>query len=132
MSASHFALFPVSLHLIGALSVFSLILFLWIRSTPNALPLPPGPPSLPVIGNVLDMPKTDTAQVFKEWSNLYGSRILTINYDLWLTYSTGDVIYLYLPGQNVLVLNSARSAMDLLGRRSRIYSSRPTSVMNDL
>lgn len=72
MSASLFVLFPVSLHLLGALGVVSLILFLWLRSTRNAL-LPPGPPPLPVIGNVLDMPKTDTAQVFKEWSKLYGS-----------------------------------------------------------
>ena len=40
-----------------------------------ALPYPPGPPGLPVIGNALDIPKTAMQQYkqFTEWNDKYGA-----------------------------------------------------------
>ena len=47
-----------------------------------------------------------------------------------IIYSTlGDVIYLNVLGQPVLVLESGRAALDLFDKRSNIYSDRPHLVM---
>lgn len=37
-----------------------------------------------------------------------------------------------IPNQHIVVLNSMDVAMDLLDKRSDVYSDRPYSVMNDL
>jgi hypothetical protein len=42
---------------------------------------------------------------------------------------TGDVIYLNALGKQVVVLNSAQAAVDLLDKRSSNYSDRPRFVM---
>lgn len=34
----------------------------------NRLPLPPGPRGLPLIGNLLDMPKSSEWKVYHKWS----------------------------------------------------------------
>ena len=44
----------------------------------------------------------------------------------------GDVFYLDIPTQPVLVLNSAQAVFDLLEKRSEIYSDRPLIVMDEL
>ena len=47
-----------------------------------------------------------------------------------IVYSTlGDVIYLNVLGQPVLVLESGRATLDLFDKRSNIYSDRPHLVM---
>ena len=42
----------------------------------NVLPLPPGPPRLPIIGNALDMPKEDTPEKLRQLSAKYGEFVL--------------------------------------------------------
>ncbi|KAF7359633.1 Cytochrome P450 [Mycena venus] len=70
--------------------------------------LPPGPPRELFIGNLRQMPKEKTPLVFHEWARKYG-----------------DVLYLELPGQSIVVLDSLQAAEDLLDKRSVIYSDRP-------
>ena len=41
----------------------------------------------------------------------------------------GDLIYLNVAGQPIVILNSHKVAGDLLDRRSRIYSDRPRSIV---
>ncbi|VDC05155.1 unnamed protein product [Peniophora sp. CBMAI 1063] len=79
-----------------------------------ALPYPPGPPGLPVIGNALDIPKTAMQQYkqFTEWDGKYGS-----------------IIHLSALGLHIVVLNDQQVARDLLDKRSAIYSDRPTMAM---
>jgi hypothetical protein len=36
--------------------------------------LPPGPPGLPVVGNILDIPKSRPWVKFAEWTDKYGER----------------------------------------------------------
>ncbi|TEB20463.1 hypothetical protein FA13DRAFT_212420 [Coprinellus micaceus] len=67
----------------------------------NGLPLPPGPPGLPIVGNALDIPREDFWWKYKEWSDEYGS----------------DVIYLNLFGSDVNVLNSLAACKELPGRK---------------
>lgn len=45
------------------------------RRKRTGLPLPPGPPGLPLIGNVLDFPTSDFARKFHELGIRYGGPI---------------------------------------------------------
>ena len=42
------------------------------RRDGSTLPLPPGPPRLPVIGNMLDMPKHNMHETFRDMCAKYG------------------------------------------------------------
>lgn len=45
----------------------------WIVHTrQRRMALPPGPPSLPIIGNVLQLPREKEWLVYNEWAKIYG------------------------------------------------------------
>ncbi|PMD33513.1 cytochrome P450 [Hyaloscypha variabilis F] len=69
---------------------------------------PPGPPTLPLIGNLHQMPMSDIHLKLQEWAKKYGS-----------------IYSLKLGGQTLVVLSSAGAVKDLLEKRSGIYSARP-------
>ncbi|KAK7045037.1 cytochrome P450 [Favolaschia claudopus] len=73
---------------------------------------PPGPRPLPLIGNLLQMPKDHDWKVFGKWSKIFG-----------------DCVYVRVLGQPIVILDSLTAAHELLGQRSAIYSSRPRLVM---
>ena len=78
---------------------------------------PPGPPRLPLLGNVLQMPRQMQFMRFSEWSQIYGmcsyhSMPFTTTNDL---ERAGHIFSLKILGQNVVVLNSHKAAIDLLG-----------------
>ncbi|KAJ3553129.1 hypothetical protein NM688_g3785 [Phlebia brevispora] len=75
--------------------------------------LPPGPKGVPFFGNVFDLPKSQEWLTYAEWSKQYGS----------------DIIYLNFVGTPVIVINSAKHATELFGKRSAIYSDRSRFVM---
>jgi len=77
-------------------------------------PLPPGPPRLPYIGNVLDMPKSHLWEKAATWKKKYG-----------------DIVYLENFGAPFVILNSYETTIDLLEKRSIKYSSRPLTTMVD-
>ncbi|KAF5346713.1 hypothetical protein D9756_010425 [Leucocoprinus leucothites] len=84
-----------------------------------SLPYPPGPKPLPLIGNLLDIPKVRFRgfEVFAEWSKVYSS----------------DILYLGVLGKNIVVLNSVDVANELCGERSATYSTRPhLTMLSDL
>ncbi|EMD39029.1 hypothetical protein CERSUDRAFT_133760 [Gelatoporia subvermispora B] len=76
------------------------------------LPLPPGPKRLPIIGNVLNIPTELHWRTYAHWAHKYG-----------------DVIYLEVFGQSMLILNSLKSVKDLFEKRSANNSDRPRSEM---
>ncbi|KAJ7256294.1 cytochrome P450 [Mycena rebaudengoi] len=81
------------------------------------LPLPPGPPKLPFIGNLLHMPRRFEWETYMEWSKRYDS----------------DIIHLTAVGTSIIVLSSAEAINDLLEKRSSIYSDRsPLPMVNEL
>jgi hypothetical protein len=47
-------------------------------------------------------------------------------------YGVGDVIYLRVLNRDVIVLNSAQVATDLLEKRGENYSQRPQNVIFDM
>ncbi|TCD63924.1 hypothetical protein EIP91_004771 [Steccherinum ochraceum] len=94
-----------------ALSV--LVIFkLKTSSTNHRLPLPPGPPRRWLVGNLLDLPLERPWETYKAWTDKYG-----------------DIVYFDFPSKPMIVIGSLKVARDLLDARSRIYSSRPESVM---
>ncbi|KAH9852971.1 CyP450 monooxygenase [Lenzites betulinus] len=90
---------------------FALIVFLALRKR-SRIPIPPGPPGLPLLGNALDIPVTQSWLVYRE-----------------LAYKYGDVMALQAFGQTVVVLSSLAAAEDLFDKRSGIYSDRPESTL---
>ncbi|KAH9058135.1 cytochrome P450 [Lactarius vividus] len=73
--------------------------------------LPPGPRSLPLLGNILQL-RSPQWLTFVKWSQQFG-----------------DVIYLNVMGQPIVVLNTQKAAADLLNRRAGIYSDRPRNIV---
>ncbi|KAJ7483475.1 cytochrome P450 [Mycena latifolia] len=72
------------------------------------LPLPPGPRKLPLVGNLFDVPSTFEWETYMEWSKTFHS----------------DILHLNIAGTSVIVLSSSDAAVDLLEKRSVIYSDR--------
>ncbi|TFK83547.1 cytochrome P450 [Polyporus arcularius HHB13444] len=78
-------------------------------------PLPPGPKPLPVLGNLLDIPKSIPWEAYRDLSSRYG-----------------DILFFRMLGQSLMVLGSAKAVFELLDKRSANYSDRPQSPMFDL
>jgi hypothetical protein len=91
--------------------LFGLAVVGWRISMRSATPapLPPGPPADPIIGHVRIVPTARAELYYQKCAKEYKS----------------DVIYLNFMGQPVVVLNSAQAAVDLMDKRSSIYSDRP-------
>ncbi|KAI0064830.1 cytochrome P450 [Artomyces pyxidatus] len=106
-------MFTVDLLAIAAFILF-LALFARRRKRQN-LPYPPGPRPLPVVGNLFDVPKESSWLAYTEWAKTYG-----------------EVISVRVFGQVIIILNSEKSARDLLEKRAAIYSSRPTIPFLDI
>ncbi|KAI1132521.1 cytochrome P450 [Nemania abortiva] len=74
---------------------------------------PPGPPTLPIIGNIHQIPKTKMHLQFEKWAKEYGP------------------VYSLVLGANVLIVLSSETAVsDLMDKRSGIYSSRPSLYLS--
>ncbi|KAJ3497709.1 hypothetical protein NLJ89_g10312 [Agrocybe chaxingu] len=101
------------------LDAIALLSFVWIlyyylsTRLRSRLPLPPGPKKLPVVGNLLDMPKR------LEWET----------YHAWCVEFESDIIHVDVAGTDVIVLDKYETAVDLLEKRSSIYSGRPRMPM---
>ncbi|OHF00998.1 cytochrome P450 [Colletotrichum orchidophilum] len=99
-----------------ALSVIGAFLaYLFIRprlqSSKSNINFPPGPPTIPFLGNLHQIPLTKPFLQFAEWNRTYGSHGL-------VGLSLG-------PGSKAVVLNTWQSVRDLLDQRGALYSSRP-------
>lgn len=108
-------------------------LYLFSKRTKPSHPYPPGPPQTVFLGNAREIPAVRKHLAFLEWAKKYG----TFHSNLSLSnetevYDIGDVLYVSVFGRPIIILNSAKSAIDLLDKRSAIYSSRPHSHMADV
>ncbi|KAG0699886.1 hypothetical protein DFH29DRAFT_1013253, partial [Suillus ampliporus] len=74
----------------------------------NPAPYPPGPPGWPLVGNVADMPHIKPWLTFAEWGKRYG-----------------DLSHIEILGQHIIVVNSVKTAIDMLDKKSAVYSDRP-------
>ncbi|KAG2358772.1 cytochrome P450 [Suillus spraguei] len=82
----------------------------------NPAPYPPGPHGWPLIGNIRDVPQIKPWLTFAEWGKEYGA-----------------ISHIEILGQHFIVLNSVKSAVDMLDKKSTVYSERPIlPVASDL
>lgn len=118
-SAGRFQTTFVMLELAPALAILGLALLcidaiarrLWRRR----LPFPPGPPGHPLVGNVADIPQSNEWVTYTKLGRRYG-----------------PVVHLRVLTQRIIVLNTLQAAVDLLEKRSDIYSDRPSfTMLND-
>ncbi|KZP00871.1 cytochrome P450 [Calocera viscosa TUFC12733] len=86
--------------------LLALIISLWRRRAP-ALPLPPGPRGIPLLGNALQIPKERPWLVYADWAKTYG-----------------ELTHLNAFGQHLIILNTRQAARDLLEKRNAVYSGR--------
>ncbi|KAM0352989.1 hypothetical protein ACHAPU_001874 [Fusarium lateritium] len=77
--------------------------------------LPPGPRGLPVFGNLKDLPPPGVPEAthWLKHKDLYG-----------------PISSVTIMGQTIIVVNDAKIAFELLDKRSKKYSSRPTMVFS--
>jgi hypothetical protein len=92
-------------------SVLSLYVFR-VYAAKSSLPLPPGPPALPIIGNVHQAPKSHPWLQYHAWGKTYG-----------------PVVHLNMMGQPVIILSTSAAAHDLLAKRGATFSDRPRFVV---
>ncbi|PPQ95248.1 hypothetical protein CVT26_014939 [Gymnopilus dilepis] len=83
------------------------------RLSGNKLPHPPGPPRLPIIGNLRDMPWDLAWEKYHAWCKEYNTDILELN----------------ILGKSIVVLDTIEAVNELLDKRSAIYSNRPRMPM---
>ena len=113
--ASKVDLMGSGLSTICLLAIAYALVKLW-RVGKRSAGLPPGPRTLPIIGNLHLMPTFKPYKKFAEWGMTYGP------------------IYSLMVGSNPLImLQSQKIAKDLLDKRGSNYSSRPDLyVLSDL
>jgi cytochrome P450 len=94
------------------LAVAVLITLYHVTQKRRSAKLPPGPPPLPIIGNLHQAP-TDTVWVtFEKWTRQYGP-LVSVNFG----------------GTTVILIADYDIARDLMDKRGSVYSSRPRMVM---
>ncbi|EXJ90176.1 hypothetical protein A1O3_03245 [Capronia epimyces CBS 606.96] len=77
--------------------------------------MPPGPPTLPIIGNLHQMPLTGMYKQFKTWGEQYNG-----------------IYSLKFGPTNFIVLYDRKAIHELVDKKGTIYADRPTSYVADL
>ncbi|KAG7096665.1 hypothetical protein E1B28_004080 [Marasmius oreades] len=108
MATNPFVVLDVCLGALGLAIIRKLLL----NTRREKRPLPPGPRGLPFIGNVFDMPSEKEWLTFAQWGDTYG-----------------DISSVTVLGQTIVILNSLKAAVDMLDKKSLIYSDRPVLQM---
>jgi len=96
----------------GVVSLLLLLIFTLRKRANNQYPKLPGPPRLPIIGNLHQLPKSRPWVKLAEWTREYG-----------------PIYEIQLGRRKMVVLGHPEVAMELLDKRSAIYSSRPRQIM---
>lgn len=97
----------------------SLLLTLLYRfyTKQNGKPLPPGPPGKPIIGNLKDLPPPRVPE-YRHWLK---------HKDAFGLISSVNVL-----GQPIVLIHDKGAAFDLLEKKSRVSSNRPTTEFSSL
>ncbi|KAK7035675.1 cytochrome P450 [Favolaschia claudopus] len=101
-----------------AVGVLAISLTIWLRlyySRKKKMPLPPSPKGYPLVGNVFDMPPSQSWITFAEWGKKYGG-----------------IMSVTLMGQPFIIINDPAIATEVLDQRGNNYADRPTFEMANL
>ncbi|KAG1813631.1 cytochrome P450 [Suillus subaureus] len=96
----------------------------------NPAPYPPGPRGWPLIDNILDMPRIKPWLTFTEWGQKYGECLPFFqNHAFSKVSSIGDITHIEVLGRHMFVLNSSKTALEMMDSKSTLYSDRPVVPM---
>ncbi|KAI1496915.1 cytochrome P450 [Biscogniauxia marginata] len=99
-----------------AIAVFVAIISKYFLASCRPRNFPPGPSTLPFIGNISQVPRVKAFLKFHEFTTEYGS-----------------IVGLKMGSQNVVILNSYEHVRALFDKKGAIYSSRPhTYIANEV
>jgi len=92
---------------------------------------PPGPKGLPILQNLLDFPAQQEWKTFAKWGQQFGKSFWKFTFtQITPSCSTvGDIVSVSIFGQRMIILNNVQQAMDMLDKKSSIYSDRPIIQM---
>ncbi|KAK6067266.1 cytochrome P450 2D18 [Seiridium cupressi] len=76
--------------------------------------MPPGPPTVPIFGNALQIPVTGLAKKFREWADEYG-----------------PIYSLTIGPTTIIVLSDRKALHSLLDKKGSIYSGRPLNYVTN-
>ena len=112
-------------YLLAVVVGFGGLTFFVMRAGKRRLPYPPGPKSLPIVGNLFSMPSEEEWITYRKWSEESGMRsrhlhLVPVNWPL----AGSDIVYANVMGSHIVILNSIKAANELLEKRSSIYSDR--------
>jgi hypothetical protein len=120
----------VSLLLVlGVLISFQFLFFLVTKLKYRSLRLPPGPRGWPILGSFFEMPASFEWLHWSTFKELYGEYIyhhsisITIQTDVLVM--IGPVSSVTVLGKRVILLNSLKSCVDILEKKSSVSSGRP-------
>ncbi|KAH7886508.1 cytochrome P450 [Phlebopus sp. FC_14] len=77
--------------------------------------LPPGPPTYPIVGNLLNFPRKHPHIQFSTWARTYG-----------------DIFSLKIMHITIIVLNSPTAVRELIDKRGVLTANRPQSLIADM
>ncbi len=120
---------------VGPFVVVALVYTLYyLRSPFRKLPYPPGPLEKGLIsGNQSDLPSSRPWFTYVEWGKIYGtSSHFSCSMPRFLWSPLGDIIHYRTYNKHTVVLNAYDDNVELLDKRSLIYSDRPYFAMMDL
>jgi hypothetical protein len=115
--------------------------YLTKKQISSPFPLPPGPPGLPIVGNVRGIDVAAPWRTYARWGKQYGERRLDQPQVSLLLEPTshrfeyravGDLVYSRLFQQDIIIINSEKIAKELLEERSNNYANRPHLVTSAL
>lgn len=96
-------------------------------------PLPPGPPGLPWVGNIIGINANAPWLTYREWAKIYGKFLCAeMTLSSHIAASSGDIVYSRLLGKDIIIINSENIAKDLLDKHSSNNSDRPYFITNEL
>lgn len=127
-----------NLQLLAQLAVaFMAVFYLWSighwRARTRGRPLPPSPKRLPIVGNMLNMPRSRQWVGYRDLSRQLGEQDRALLRNLGLTgLVEGDIVYLQVLGQSIMVLGSPEVIFEYLDKRSANTSSRAQTPMIEL
>ena len=112
-----------------ALAFLALYLLYALRGRKSGVPLPPGPPRLPIVGNLLEFPRVHQHFKFTEWGKIRCSTVLrTLIASIPLAHTYGDVVSAKVMDKTVIILNSATAIRNVIDKRSLSSAGRPHAI----
>ncbi|KIW74527.1 hypothetical protein Z517_11297 [Fonsecaea pedrosoi CBS 271.37] len=100
--------------LIALILVFSYPLYRLFHVGRRHPRMPPGPPTIPILGNAHQIPITGLGRKFKSWADVYG-----------------PIFSLTIGPTNIVVLSDRRAINNLLEKKGSIYSDRPFNYVSN-